>query len=74
MFRRILSRARLLEAGERARREHEVWLNHALRSGRRLPRIPRRKVSEGGFSAVTRTESGRRWAEAWWQGTLDTLD
>ena len=41
--------------------------------GRSLPRIPVRKVSEGGFARLMSTPAGRYRAERWWERTLDNL-
>lgn len=64
-------RAKLLSAGERARRLHETWLTAALRDARLcLPRIPIRRVRDGGFAMTMSTTHGRRWAQSWWDTTL----
>lgn len=65
-------RNRLIPAGEKARREHERWLDHAL-SGRLgvLPRIPTRRVRDGGFGPFTRSSAGRRWADGWWGEAIE---
>lgn len=59
-------------AAERARRVHSTWLTRALRGGgnAHIPRIPVRRVSEGGFDPLLSTVEGREWAEAWWAETL----
>jgi len=57
------------------RREHERWLNHALRSPRLLRvSIPRRRVDEGGFSRLMATRAGRAWAERWWARAFAEVD
>lgn len=53
---------------------HERWLDRAIRAGKRYPRIPTREVSEGGFSAVMSTPTGRGEAERWWSGLFDAVD
>lgn len=60
-----------LSLGERARRHHERWLTGAL-TGRigPHPRIPTRRVSEGGFDRQMADESGRARAERWWDLAL----
>ncbi len=64
-----------LDAGEKARLVHGVWLTRALGIGGGLiPRIPVRRVSEGGFAALMRTREGRGWAEGWWASALTRLD
>lgn len=60
----------LLEAGERARREHSLWLTLALSSQRRFPRIPTRLESEGGFTRLLERPSGRTHTERWWRLAL----
>ena len=71
VFRWFGEQARL-DAGRRMIREHSAWLTHML--GRRtttsIPRIPVRKVSEGGFSGLMSTPGGRFRAERWWERTL----
>lgn len=73
-----------MELGARARREHELWLTQALGADRfrresegfgpTRPRIPTRKVSEGGFDLVRDDSSARRWADHWWAATFDRMD
>ena len=63
---------RLIPAGERARREHERWLNNAIGGAYGpLPRIPTRLVRDGGFGGLRKTENGRRWADGWWGDAID---
>ena len=61
---------KLLDASQRFRREHEVWLTHALarlrRSPRSVPRIPTRAVRNGGFDALRTRDHGPERAKAWW--------
>jgi hypothetical protein len=63
-----------LSPGERARREHEVWLSRAIRSGRALPRIPARRVDLGGMEPVLGSPRGREWARRWWERVLSRAD
>lgn len=67
--------ARLITAGERARRTHSQWLTSAVRdrSGC-LPRIPTRRVDEGGFDALVASPAGRRWADGWWRDAFDRVE
>ena len=61
----------LIAPGERVRRALERWLNHALTlPDGCFPRIPLRRVSEGGFESL-RTRRGRRIAERWWGKALE---
>lgn len=57
---------------EHARRLHSAWLTRAIRrgGGRGLPRIPARRVSDGGYGPLVATTEGREWAEAWWADAL----
>lgn len=71
----LLGHARLISAGERARREHSAWLTRAMSDPRaRLPRIPTRPVEEGGFAPVVATRAGRAWAESWWGGAFERME
>jgi hypothetical protein len=64
-----------LEAAARAMRDlHARWLTRALQHGRRPPRIPVRKVSEGGWAALMATPEGKAWAEEFWQGAFEHPD
>jgi hypothetical protein len=86
MFRRLLPRRILLEAGEKARMTHSLWLTHHLvgrngigsgQPGRvvpGIPEIPSRKVSDGGFARIMATPLGRAWAEDWWNGAMDCIE
>lgn len=72
MMGRFLNRRGVLEeAGARARREHSAWLTKALRNGARWPRIPTRKVSQGGFAAMMARQGGPERAEQWWSAAID---
>lgn len=64
-----------LEAGARARLLHGSWLSQAM-SGHLagIPRIPVKRVSEGGFSGLMRTIEGRAWAERWWDSAWAYFD
>ena len=58
---------RVLLLGERARRMHSAWLTSAMRDrSSALPRIPTRRVDEGGFDPILQSPGGREWAEQWW--------
>jgi hypothetical protein len=51
-------------------RYHETWLAQALRGRRAAPRIPVRRVSDGGFDALRASKQGRADAAAWWAAAL----
>lgn len=63
-----------LTLAERVRREHVRWLREAWRHPERVPRIPTRRVDEGGFSALMRLPQGRAWARAWWESAFAAVD
>lgn len=66
--------AREVSPAERFRREHELWLNRAIRSTTPMPRIPLRPVSRGGFERLASSGRGRRAINAWWGSTLRRAD
>ncbi len=72
MFRDFLD---ILEArADAMRRLHSAWLTNAFKVGSRPPRIPTRKVEDGGgggWGSMMETPEGRAWAEEFWQGALD---
>lgn len=71
----FFDRFRTETAGERARRIHQTWLTMALRGSiGPMPRIPIRRVSDGGWDALLRTPAGRRWANRWWQRAFRQMD
>jgi hypothetical protein len=49
------------------RRTHERWLSRALRSQTPMPRIPLRRVDEGGFDDLLARPRGREVASRWWR-------
>jgi capsid protein len=75
-FRRIFGFSKRVElAGERARRLHAQWLTRAtMTGGVRAPRIPVRKVSEGGYEFVRKSPDGRAWADSWWSNAFRSTD
>jgi hypothetical protein len=74
MFWRLFSREKALERGEAARRLHSSWLSRAIRREKSYPRIPIRRVDQGGFDALMGTSYGRACAEAWWMMALEQVD
>jgi hypothetical protein len=69
-FRRVDDGWDALTAGERARLLHSRWLTDAMRSGRPMPRIPLRRVEEGGWEELLARPKGRDVAERWWRRAL----
>lgn len=61
----------------RWRAEHSAWLTAALEREKRekyaWPRIPLRRVDEGGFSGLTATPRGRVVCERWWRRALKAV-
>ncbi len=76
MLRAFFGDGFFLSAAAKARLLHSRWLTRALQHGGGLhvPRIPTRKLSEGGFGPIMATREGQEWAEDWWQQTLDGDD
>lgn len=54
--------------------ETNAWLNWALQTDYPLPRIPRRRVDEGGFSSLLGVPAARAAFDRWWGKTLDALE
>lgn len=48
----------------------EAFLNWALAEEREFPRIPRRRVDKGGFTALLREPAARALVNAWWLRVL----
>lgn len=46
--------------------EHSRWLTRAVASPRPQPRIPTRRVADGGFDRMMRLEHGPARASKWW--------
>ncbi len=55
-------------------RQTSEFLTWALAADRGLPRIPRRRVDQGGFSALLRQPGVRAMVDRWWSRTLDLFD
>ena len=53
--------------------ETGAFLTWALKQGGAMPRVPRRRVDEGGFSTLLRMPGGRAAMSRWWEATLETL-
>lgn len=67
----FFKKSEFLTRAEIIRRAHERWLTRALKSGRSYPRIPVRRVDEGGFSSLMEHPAGRLMARAWWEAALE---
>lgn len=52
-------------------RQHARWLTAALRGRKTAPRIPTRRVDEGGFARLMSTERGREVASQWWYDAIE---
>ncbi|HCT46701.1 MAG: hypothetical protein CMJ35_14815 [Phycisphaerae bacterium] len=65
-----IKRKKVLDAGTRFRAEHSRFLTLALRSGRRYPRIPAKRVDQGGFSGLLKLDEGEKRAALWWAAAL----
>lgn len=53
--------------------ETSAFLSWALREGGRMPRIPRRRVDDGGFTAFMRMPGAWAAVTRWWDAALDQL-
>jgi hypothetical protein len=49
----------------------EVFLNWALSNSGKMPRIPRQRVSEGGFSTILRNPGAKAMVGRFWHKALD---
>ncbi len=52
-------------------RQHARWLTAALKGRKVAPRIPTRRVDEGGFARLMSTPRGRQAASEWWYDAID---
>ena len=62
---------RRIPRAERMIDEHARWLSQVLRYRLRVPRIPTRRVSDGGYSRLSRSAAGRARAARWWARVLE---
>ncbi len=51
-----------------------AWLTWALDNDVPVPRIPRRRVSEGGFTQLLQLPEARAAVQWWWYRTFTFLD
>lgn len=63
----------MIEAGRLARLMHSRWLSDAIARPMDVPRIPTRRVADGGFSTMLGRPGGRERAERWWDLALDRV-
>ena len=49
----------------------EAFINWALANSSQMPRIPRRRVSEGGFTVILRNPGARAMVGRFWRKALD---
>ena len=52
---------------------HSRFLTWALEQDRELPRIPTRRVDQGGFTQLMSRPAARVMASHWWHRTLDRV-
>jgi hypothetical protein len=71
---RLFWREELPSLAAAYRRVHEAWLNRAISSGREYPRIPLRRVDQGGFERLMQRPGGPALAEMWWTAALERVD
>lgn len=69
----LFSRTRSLEAGRLARLVHSRWLTEAVARPIDVPRIPTRRVADGGFDTMLGRPGGRERADKWWDLALQRL-
>jgi hypothetical protein len=54
-------------------RETNAFLTWALKQDRDLPRIPRRRVDQGGFTAILKQPMAKTIVQHWWGWVLEKL-
>jgi hypothetical protein len=66
----------MLNIGPRTRmiEETSAFLTWALTEDRGLPRIPRRRVDEGGFKELLAVPGARVVIARWWNTVLDRVE
>ncbi|MCR9077073.1 MAG: hypothetical protein NXI07_13625, partial [bacterium] len=65
---------KVLDAGARFRAEHSRFLTLALLSGRRYPRIPSKRVDQGGYAGLMKLDEGEKRAAMWWAAAFMRVD
>ncbi len=63
-----------LDAGTRFRAVHSSFLTRALRYGLRHPRIPAKRVDEGGYSGLLKMPEREKRAILWWSAAMNRMD
>ncbi len=63
-----------LDPRRRMIRETEQFLSWALAKERHLPRIPRRRVDQGGFTGLLNMPHAKTIVNHWWGWALDKAD
>ena len=53
---------------------HSRFLTWALRNGVEFPRIPRRRVDEGGFGYLRKMQGAKEMVDRWWGRTLELVE
>ena len=74
MLWRFFSRDDLSSKADAFRRTHERWLSRALHSPTSPPRIPIRRVDEGGFDSLLSRPRGQEVAARWWRMAFARVD
>ena len=64
---------RPLDARRRAIAETSAFLSWALTTDPDLPRIPRRRVDQGGFRQMLKRPMGGKIVNYWWAKALDRI-
>ena len=54
--------------------ETSAFLSWALGEEQHLPRIPRRRLDQGGFTELMRRPMARIMTSHWWRRALDRID
>jgi len=63
-----------LDAGVRFRAVHSSFLTRALKFGLRSPRIPAKRVDEGGYSGLLKIPEQEKRATLWWAAAMSRMD
>ncbi|XAL99008.1 hypothetical protein OT109_15660 [Phycisphaeraceae bacterium D3-23] len=61
------------DARSQAIAETSAFLSWALSQDRPLPRIPRRRVDQGGFAEMMRAPLARKIVAHWWSQALERI-